>query len=58
MFSFRGLAPALLLLSTLFLSSCGLKYDLYLPEDETNIQAQQPVSNATGDVSSSSEERD
>lgn len=57
MFSFRGLAPALLLLSTLFLSSCGLKYDLYLPEDETNIQAQQPVSNATGDVSSSSEER-
>ncbi len=58
MFSFRGLAPALLLLSTLFLSSCGLKYDLYLPEDEANIQAQQPVSNATGDVSASFKKRD
>lgn len=36
-----GLGSALLLTGALVLSGCGLKYDLYLPEDETNPQAMQ-----------------
>ncbi len=39
-----GLCGALLLTGALVLSGCGLKYDLYLPEDETNPQNQSAAS--------------
>ena len=45
-----GLWGALLLTGALVLSGCGLKYDLYLPEDETNPQAQSAASASTSDV--------
>lgn len=45
-----GLWGALLLTGALVLSGCGLKYDLYLPEDETNPQAQSAASASTSDA--------
>ena len=42
-----GLWGALLLTGALVLSGCGLKYDLYLPEDETNPQNQSAASAST-----------
>lgn len=47
-----GLWGALLLTGALVLSGCGLKYDLYLPEDETNPQNQSAAS-ASASVSAS-----
>ena len=45
-----GLWGALLLTGALVLSGCGLKYDLYLPEDETNPQNQSAASASTSDA--------
>ena len=45
-----GLWGALLLIGALVLSGCGLKYDLYLPEDETNPQNQSAVSASTSEA--------
>lgn len=47
-----GLWGALLLTGALVLSGCGLKYDLYLPEDETNPQNQSAASEADPALSS------
>lgn len=40
----------MLLIGAVALSGCGLKYDLYLPEDKTNPQNQAPVADAGNDT--------
>lgn len=47
-----GLWGALLLTGALVLSGCGLKYDLYLPEDETNPQNQSAASVSASEADS------